>query len=64
MTIEYTDDKDFCMWATGFSKKYPDVLQHWKDHGDPLKKGLALLVLQNESVTSSMKEQRKGGVQV
>lgn len=48
INIAYSDDKDFCTWAANFSKKYPDVLHHWKDHGDPIKKGLALLVLGGE----------------
>lgn len=36
--------KDFSTWAMNFLEKYPDVLENWKEHGDPLKKGLALLI--------------------
>lgn len=55
--IAYSDAKDFYIWATDFSKRYPDVLQHWMNYGDPLKKGLAMLVLENEAVTSSTDDQ-------
>lgn len=40
-----TQDKNISVWMEEYSKKYDEILQHWKEHGDPLKRGLALLVL-------------------
>jgi hypothetical protein len=41
----YPDNLSFSVWAANFLEKYPDVIKNWKEHGDPFKKGLALLVL-------------------
>ena len=34
-------DKEF---ATDFINRYADVVEHWITHGDPLKRGFAILL--------------------
>ncbi|WP_156146000.1 hypothetical protein [Methanococcoides methylutens] len=34
-------DKDF---ADDFLNKYGDVVEHWKDHTDPIKRGVAIML--------------------
>ena len=34
-------DKDF---ANDFMNRYGDVVEHWKEHGDPIKRGFAVMV--------------------
>lgn len=42
MSIKDTSfDKRF---ATDFINRYGDVVEHWKEHNDPLKRGFAILL--------------------
>ena len=34
-------DKDY---ATDFIYRYGDVVEHWKEHGDPIKRGFAIVL--------------------
>ena len=42
-------DKEF---ATDFIDRYGDVVAHWKTHGDPLKRGFAILL--NEAANAGV----------
>lgn len=42
-------DKAF---ATDFLNRYGDVVAHWKTHGDPMKKGFAILLNEAAGVTT------------
>ncbi|NPE27662.1 hypothetical protein HNV12_06700 [Methanococcoides sp. SA1] len=41
MTNNSIFDKDF---ADDFMNKYGDVVEHWKGHSDPIKRGFAVML--------------------
>lgn len=40
-TNEAIFDKDY---ATDFISRFGDVVEHWKAHGDPIKRGFAIML--------------------
>lgn len=48
-TNENVIDKEF---ATDFINRYGDVVEQWKTHGDPLKRGFAILLNEAAGATA------------
>lgn len=49
MRNEFILDKEF---ANDFLNRYGDVVAHWRTHGDPLKRGFAILL--NEAASGEV----------